>query len=109
MLEEIDTQDQKDNSKDHLRPWQFKPGQSGNPGGRPKGTISLKEYAKKYLQDLDEEGKLKFMEGIDKKTIWEMAESKPSQGIGQAEDLKELHINLIKFDDNSDTTPQPTT
>jgi hypothetical protein len=73
------TEEQENNSKDWLRPWQFKPGQSGNPGGRPKGTISLKEYAKKYLQELDEDGKREFMEGLDKDVIWKMAEGNPKQ------------------------------
>lgn len=65
----------------NLKPWQFKPGVSGNPGGRPKGTISLKEYAKKYLQELDEEGKREFMEGLSKDIIWKMAEGNPKNDI----------------------------
>lgn len=72
---ENNTEEQSKNS--HLRPWQFKPGQSGNPGGRPKGTISLKEYAKKYLRELPEEEKLKFLEGLDKVDIWKLAEGNP--------------------------------
>lgn len=75
-----EAQEQLENSKvpPQLRPWQFKPGQSGNPGGRTKGSISLKEYAKKYLMELDEEGKLKFMEGLNKDEIWRMSEGNPS-------------------------------
>ena len=62
-----------------LRPWQFKPGQSGNPSGRPKGVISLKEYARKYLLELDDEGKREFLEGLDKDVIWKMGEGNPKQ------------------------------
>lgn len=62
------------------KPWLFKPGQSGNPAGRPKGSKSLKTFAKEYLLSLNDEEKLEFMAGMDKKTVWEMAEDKPKQG-----------------------------
>jgi hypothetical protein len=78
--EEEDTEEQSKNKRsrtDHLRPWQFKPGQSGNPGGRKPGTKSLKEYAKEYLKNLTDEEKLVFMRGMNKKDIWEMGEGKP--------------------------------
>lgn len=61
---------------DHLKPWQFKPGQSGNPKGRKPGP-SLKEWSKTYLMSLTDEERMEFMTGIDKKVVWEMAEGKP--------------------------------
>lgn len=64
---------------DRIKPWQFQPGVSGNPGGKPKGTVSLKTFAKNYIQNLSDEEKLEFMKGIDKKTVWEMSEGKAKQ------------------------------
>lgn len=61
------------------RPWLFQPGKSGNPGGRPKGSKSLKTYAQEYLLSLDDEEKLEFLKGLPKDTIWEMAEGKAKQ------------------------------
>jgi Family of unknown function (DUF5681) len=58
------------------RPWLYKKGQSGNPKGRPPGTFSMKEYIKKKLAAMTDEEREEFLEGIDKKTIWEMGEGK---------------------------------
>lgn len=63
--------------KSHL----FQKGQSGNPKGRPKGTFSLKTYAKKMLEEMDDEQRQEFLNGIDKKTIWEMSEGKAKQDV----------------------------
>ena len=93
-----ETQEQDNNTKEWLRPWQFKPGQSGNPGGRPKGSISLKEYAKKMLQDMSEEEKLEFMKGLDKDVIWEMAEGKAQANI-DASVKGDITVTITKYAD----------
>lgn len=76
MEDEAQKEQSEAGKADHLRPWQFKPGQSGNPAGRPPGP-SLKEWSRSYLQAMTDEERIKFMTGIDKKVIWEMAEGKP--------------------------------
>jgi hypothetical protein len=79
---------------DRIKPWQFQPGVSGNPGGKPKGTVSLKTFAKNYIQNLSDEEKLEFMKGIDKKTIWEMAEDKAGQGVNVTGELTSKIISV---------------
>lgn len=76
-MEEAQSQEQSEKQND--KPWLFKPGQSGNPGGRPKGSKSLKTYAKEYLLSLPDDEKLEYMAGMDKRAIWEMAEGKAKQ------------------------------
>lgn len=80
----------------------FQPGVSGNPKGRPKGTFSLKTYAQKYLKEMTDEEKLKFMDGLPKEVIWKMAEGNPRQDVGggEDEDGKPKPI-LVKFVDGS--------
>ncbi len=77
-MEEEELLEQPENSATRLKPWQFKKGQSGNPNGRPPGK-SLKERAKAMLNAMSEEEEQEFLAGIDKRTIWEMAEGKPQQ------------------------------
>lgn len=86
--------EQKENSK----PWLFKKGQSGNLNGRPKGTFSLKTYAKKYLEEMSDEEKLEFMEGLPKDIIWKMAEGNPKQDTDITPDGA-LAAILVKFID----------
>jgi len=81
---------------DRIKPWQFQPGVSGNPGGKPKGTVSLKTYARKYIQELTDEEKMEFLKGIDKKTVWEMSEGKAKQDI---EASIEMTSKIISIDE----------
>lgn len=74
------------------KPWLFQPGQSGNPGGRPKNT--LKGYIQRKLDKMtDEEKELWLLEhkvsGIDQ---WKMGEGNPKQDIEA--DVKAV-INVI--------------
>jgi len=62
---------------DWLKGYQFVKGQSGNPGGKKKGTKSLKTFAREYLESLPDEEKIKFMEALPEELVWKMAEGAP--------------------------------
>lgn len=70
-------QPKKQSPADRLKPWQWKKGQSGNPGGRKKGSKSMKVYAREMLQSLPEEERQEFLNGLPKEMIWKMAEGNP--------------------------------
>ena len=87
------------------KPWLFQKGQpSANPKGRPKGTFSLKTYAKKYLQDMTDEEKLAFMDGLPKDVIWKMAEGNPVTSTklsGDGDEPVKLFVEFINGKPNS--------
>ncbi len=78
------------------RPWLYKKGQSGNPSGRPKGSKTLKTYLSEKFQSMSDDEREEFLEGIDKKTLWEMSEGKPKQDM----DIKgEMVSKIITLDE----------
>ena len=81
--------------QEQIKPWQFKKGQSGNPKGRPPGK-SLKERTKVMLNAMTEEEEQEFLQGIDKRTIWEMAEGKAKQDM---EISGEMVTKIISVDE----------
>ena len=87
-----DSQEQKNIS----RPWLFQPGKSGNPGGRPKGSKSLKTYVQEMLRDMPEDEKLEYLRGLPKDKIWEMGEGKPKADL---ELSGELVTKVISVDE----------
>lgn len=62
----------------HLAPYQFKPGQSGNPKGRPKGP-TLKEWVRLKLLEMNEQERVNFLKGVSRDMVWRMAEGNPHQ------------------------------
>lgn len=91
-------QDQLENSNvpKQLRKYVFKKGVSGNPGGRPVGTKSMKTFAREYLESMPEEDRIEFLNGLDPKTIWEMSEGKAKQDL----DFKgEMTSKIISVDE----------
>ncbi len=89
-----DSDEQKDN-----RPWLYKKGQSGNPNGRPKGSISMKTYIKNKLATMTDEEREIFLEGIDKKVLWEMGEGKAEARTDVTSGGEKIAPILIKFID----------
>ena len=94
MEEEADEQPNNSKVPPQLRKYVFKKGVSGNPGGRPEGAVSMKTYAKKYLESLPEEDRVEFLNSVDHKTIWEMAEGKAKQDLDISGELNSKIIRL---------------
>ena len=81
-------------------PQNLKPFQKGHKfsvgKGRPKGSFSLKTYARHMLEQMTDEQRQSFLDGIDKRTVWEMAEGKAKQDI---EANVEVSSKVIKLDE----------
>lgn len=91
-----EAQEQLQNSKvpKQLQRYIFKKGVSGNPGGRPVGSKSMKQYAREYLEALPEEDRIEFLNSVDHKTIWEMSEGKPKQDLDVSGEITSKIISV---------------
>ena len=84
-----------ENVPKQLRKYVFKAGNNANPGGRPKGSKSMKQFAKEYLESLPDEDRIEFLNSVDHKTIWEMSEGKAKQDM---EVSGELTSKIVRLD-----------
>lgn len=79
---------------EHLQPYQFKKGQIPNPFGRSGKGISLKERAKKMLAQMDDKEAEAYLNGLDKRTLWEMAEGKAKQDMELSGEITKKVISV---------------
>lgn len=91
---------------ENLIPHQFKPGQSGNPSGRPKGTLSLSNLLRKQLEEVVAEDGRTAADMLVATTVraalkgdkaarqlaWEYIDGKPSQHIDLNANISEVQI-----------------
>ena len=97
------------------KPWLFRPGQSGNPNGRPKGTISLTAEIKKRLEMLSPDQKRTALEVLadniiqdaldgrkqERKLTWNYVDGMPQQKVEVTGDLT---VQVVKFDEHGTGT-----
>ncbi len=99
---EITQEQPKKQRYDWIKGYQFVKGQSGNPGGRPKGSKTLKTFAREYLETLPDEEKVEFLKALPEELVWKMAEGVPHQTSDITSDGKAINTSTIIFKDFSD-------
>ena len=96
-----DEQAENSHKADHLKPWQWKKGQSGNPQGRYTGK-SGKERVKEKIASMTDEEFDEFLEGQNKNDIWQMGEGRPDAKTDLTTGGKPLTKFVIELDDGTD-------
>jgi hypothetical protein len=99
-MEEENSQQQEKQQKryDWLKGYQFQPGQSGNPGGKKKGTKSLKTFAKEYLENLPDNEKVAFLAALPEELVFRMAEGNPHSSSDVKVELPPIPIDDLRKD-----------
>jgi hypothetical protein len=93
-------QEQPKKQYDWIKGYQFVKGQSGNPGGRPKGSKSLKTFAREYLETLPDDEKVEYLRTLPSEIVWKMAEGNPKQDTDVTTGGEKLQNTiLVKFED----------
>jgi hypothetical protein len=85
---------------EQLRPFMFRPGQSGNPKGRQPGP-TMKEFARKFLMGMTNAEKIEFMNSLPGEVVWKMAEGQPHQTTDLTSAKEKIEFTVKLTDDHA--------